>query len=80
TRVKISDLKKMTSLHIDSIKRSIDLKIWMLHTFACQTDINLGEYHGVDDNWLGVVSSQGLSLLSADLSGSYVTDIGLCRV
>ncbi|GKB85212.1 paladin isoform X1 [Tanacetum coccineum] len=36
-------------------------------------DINLGECHGVDDNWLGVVSSQGLSLLSTDLS-----DIGLC--
>ncbi|GJX25811.1 hypothetical protein Tco_0232107 [Tanacetum coccineum] len=27
-----------------------------------------GECHGVDDNWLGIVSSQGLSLLSADLS------------
>nr|GFC86285.1 hypothetical protein [Tanacetum cinerariifolium] len=43
-------------------------------------DINLGEYPGVDDNWLGVVSSQGLSLLSTDLSGSDVTDIGLCHV
>ncbi|GJX56951.1 paladin isoform X2 [Tanacetum coccineum] len=41
---------------------------------ATTTDINLGECHGVDDNWLGVVSSQGLSLLSADL-----LDIGLCH-
>ncbi|GJT21028.1 F-box/LRR-repeat protein 14-like protein isoform X1 [Tanacetum coccineum] len=43
-------------------------------------DITSGDYPGVDDNWLGVVSSQGLSLLSADLSGSDVTDIGLCHV
>nr|GEV00334.1 F-box/LRR-repeat protein 14-like isoform X1 [Tanacetum cinerariifolium] len=38
------------------------------------------EYPSVDDNWLGVESSQGLSLLFADLSGSEVTDISLCHV
>nr|GEU63249.1 hypothetical protein [Tanacetum cinerariifolium] len=43
-------------------------------------DINLGECPSVDGNWLCVVSSQGLSLLSADLSGSELTDIGLCHV
>ncbi|WVZ09675.1 hypothetical protein V8G54_014205 [Vigna mungo] len=40
-------------------------------------DIDLGEYSGVDDNWMDVISSQGLSLLSVDVSGSQVTDNGL---
>lgn len=40
-------------------------------------DLNLGEYPGVGDSWMGVVSSQGSSLLSVDLSGSDVTDSGL---
>nr|GEW67550.1 hypothetical protein [Tanacetum cinerariifolium] len=40
----------------------------------------ISEYPSVDDNWLGVESSQGLSLLFADLSGSEVTDISLCHV
>jgi hypothetical protein len=37
----------------------------------------LGEYAGVDDSWMDVISSQGSSLLSVDLSGSDVTDFGL---
>jgi len=40
-------------------------------------DIDLGEYSGVDDNWMDVISSQGLSLLSVDVSGSQLTDNGL---
>ncbi|KAL9326153.1 hypothetical protein ACSQ67_006798 [Phaseolus vulgaris] len=40
-------------------------------------DIDLGEYGGVHDNWMDVISSQGLSLLSVDVSGSQVTDNGL---
>ncbi|KAJ0634386.1 putative leucine-rich repeat domain superfamily [Helianthus annuus] len=40
-------------------------------------DINLGEYPGVDDAWMDVICSQGSSLLSADISGSDVTDSGL---
>ncbi|KAH1238027.1 F-box/LRR-repeat protein 14 [Glycine max] len=40
-------------------------------------DLYLGEYDGVNDNWMGVISSQGSSLLSVDLSGSDVTDFGL---
>lgn len=37
----------------------------------------MGEYPGFGDNWMDVVSSQGTSLLSVDLSGSDVTDAGL---
>lgn len=37
----------------------------------------MGECPGVDDSWLDVISSQGSSLLSVDLSGSEVTDLGL---
>lgn len=37
----------------------------------------MGEYPGVEDSWMDVISSQGLSLLAVDLSGSEVTDIGL---
>lgn len=40
-------------------------------------DIYLGDYLGVDDGWIDVISSQGSSLLSVDLSGSDVTDSGL---
>ena len=40
-------------------------------------DILLGEYPDVKDSWMGVISSQGSSLLSVDLSGSEVTDSGL---
>ncbi|RDX79075.1 F-box/LRR-repeat protein 14, partial [Mucuna pruriens] len=40
-------------------------------------DIDLGEYIGVHDGWMDVISSQGLSLLSVDISGSQVTDNGL---
>nr|GEV09571.1 retrovirus-related Pol polyprotein from transposon TNT 1-94 [Tanacetum cinerariifolium] len=54
------------------------IHIWQ--TSTRNYDINLGEYPGVDDNWLGVVLSQGLSLLSVDLSGYEITDIGLCHV
>nr|CAN67937.1 hypothetical protein VITISV_014237 [Vitis vinifera] len=40
-------------------------------------DVNLGEYPEVNDSWMDIISSQGLSLLSVDLSGSSVTDDGL---
>lgn len=40
-------------------------------------DLYLGEYGGVNDDWMDVISSQGSSLLSVDLSGSDVTDFGL---
>ncbi|KAL5150319.1 F-box/LRR-repeat protein 14 [Glycine soja] len=40
-------------------------------------DIDLGEYVGVNDDWMDVISSQGLSLLSVDVAGSQVTDDGL---
>lgn len=40
-------------------------------------DVNLGEYPGVDDSWMDIVTSQGSSLLSVDLSGSDISDSGL---
>ncbi|WRX33072.1 Leucine-rich repeat - like 10 [Theobroma cacao] len=40
-------------------------------------DVWLGEYPGVQDSWMDVISSQRTSLLSVDLSGSDVTDTGL---
>ncbi|GKV45445.1 hypothetical protein SLEP1_g52521 [Rubroshorea leprosula] len=40
-------------------------------------DLDLGEYPGVNDNWMGVISSQGSSLLSVNLAGSDITDSGL---
>lgn len=40
----------------------------------------MGEYPGVKDSWMDVISSQGPSLLSVDLSGSDVTDAGLSLV
>lgn len=43
-------------------------------------DICLADYPGVKDSWLDVISSQGPSLLSADLSGSDVMDSGLARL
>ena len=43
-------------------------------------DLYLGEYPGVNDSWMNVVSSQGSSLLSVDLSTSDVTDDGLIHL
>ena len=37
----------------------------------------MGEYPNVNDSWMDIISSQGSSLLSLDLSGSNVTDSGL---
>ncbi|XP_062078218.1 uncharacterized protein LOC133782829 isoform X4 [Humulus lupulus] len=43
-------------------------------------DICLDEYPGVKDSWMDVVSSQGSSLLTLDLSGSNVTYTGLASL
>lgn len=40
-------------------------------------DIYLGGYPGTTDGWMGVICSQGSSLLSVDISGSDITDSGL---
>ncbi|KAM3216176.1 hypothetical protein P3L10_025616 [Capsicum annuum] len=40
-------------------------------------DLNMGEYPGLNDRWMDVISSQGSSLLSLDRLGSDVTDPGL---
>lgn len=39
-------------------------------------DMDVGEYPGVKDNWMTIISSQGTCLLSLDISGSEVTDSG----
>ncbi|KAK2982822.1 hypothetical protein RJ640_021312 [Escallonia rubra] len=43
-------------------------------------DLELGEYPGINDSWMDVISSQGSSLLSVNLSGSDVTDSGLIHL
>ena len=40
----------------------------------------MGEYPGVSDSWMDVISSQGVSLLSVDLSGSEITNSGLIHL
>lgn len=40
----------------------------------------MGEYPGLNDHWMDVISSQGPSLLSLDVSGSDVTDSGLTNL
>lgn len=51
------------------------INFWILVLFL--QDVKLGEYPEVNDGWMDIISSQGLSLLSVDLSGSSVTDHGL---
>lgn len=48
---------------------------WLL--FLALQDVDLGEFPEVNDSWMDIISSQGLSLLLVDLSGSSVTDNGL---
>ncbi|PHT54751.1 hypothetical protein CQW23_03237 [Capsicum baccatum] len=40
-------------------------------------DLNMGEYPGLNNRWMDVISSQGSSLLSLDLPGSDVIDLAL---
>lgn len=48
-----------------------------IFSFHWKQDIHLGEYPGVKDSWMDVITSQGQSLLSLDISCSDVTDSGL---
>ncbi|KAL0010776.1 hypothetical protein SO802_005884 [Lithocarpus litseifolius] len=57
-------------------QRLTDVSLKAFRDCAIQ-DLYLGEYPGVNDSWMDVISSQGPSLLSVDLSGSEVTDTGL---
>lgn len=43
-------------------------------------DLHFGDCPGVNDAWIDVISSQGSSVLSVDLSGSEVTDDGLMHL
>lgn len=56
-----------------------DTELTGIHLCVFQ-DLDFGEYPGLDDSWMNVVSSQGASLLSVDLSGSDVTDSGLINL
>uniref|UniRef100_A0A3Q7FUZ9 F-box domain-containing protein n=1 Tax=Solanum lycopersicum TaxID=4081 RepID=A0A3Q7FUZ9_SOLLC len=60
-------------------QRLTDVSLEAFRDCALQ-DLNMGEYPGLDDNWMDVISSQGSSLLSLDLSGSDVTDPGLTNL
>lgn len=60
-----------------SMLTNIDPRPYLFDVFCIWQDIDLGEYVGVNDDWMDVISSQGLSLLSVDVAGSQVTDDGL---
>ncbi|KAG9150924.1 hypothetical protein Leryth_003046 [Lithospermum erythrorhizon] len=60
----------------DELVYSQRLNDIILETFrdCALEDLNLGDYPGFNDRWMEVISSQGPSLLSVDLSGSGVSD------
>lgn len=61
------------------LQRLTDVSLEAFRDCALQ-DLNMGEYPGLNDCWMDVISSQGSSLLSLDLSGSDVTDPGLTNL
>jgi hypothetical protein len=67
-------------LHVLLWFEYLEKKLWLLNCvvlcFSWQ-DVYLGEYLGVNDDWMDVIASQGSSLLTVDVSGSNVTDSGL---
>lgn len=56
---------------------SLILETEEIYIYFDWQDLNLAEYPGFNDNWIDVIASQGLSLLTVDISGSDVTDTGL---
>ncbi|GAA0179857.1 hypothetical protein LIER_42229 [Lithospermum erythrorhizon] len=66
----------------DELVYSQGLNDVILETFrdCALEDLNLGDYPGFNDRWMEVISSQGPSLLSVDLSGSDVSDSGLVQL
>lgn len=55
------------------------IRVFVVVDVVVSQDLYLGEYAGavVNDGWMDVISSQGLSLLHVDLSGTDFTDQGL---
>jgi hypothetical protein len=77
---KFSDLPRDISQQIfDELVYSQRLTLKSLEAFrdCAIQDLYLGEYPGVNDDWMDVISSQSTSLLSVDFSGSDITDSGL---
>ncbi|RRT82409.1 hypothetical protein B296_00020076 [Ensete ventricosum] len=72
---KCPSLMELCVAKVCEVRRAVDI---FFLPFACHQDIHLGEYPGVKDGWMGIISSQGQSLLSLDISCSDVTDSGLC--
>jgi hypothetical protein len=70
----------LVKLHVLLWFEYLEKKLWLLNCvvlcFSWQ-DVYLGEYLGVNDDWMDVIASQGSSLLTVDVSGSNVTDNGL---
>jgi hypothetical protein len=70
----------LVKLHVLLWFEYSEKKLWLLNCvvlcFSWQ-DVYLGEYLGVNDDWMDVIASQGSSLLTVDVSGSNVTDSGL---
>ncbi|CAI0542644.1 unnamed protein product [Linum tenue] len=63
-----NELALTHSLNDDSLVAFLDCAL---------QDVHLGDYPGVKDSWMDVISSQGSSLLSLDLSDSEITDAAL---
>ncbi|KAH7286803.1 hypothetical protein KP509_32G023300 [Ceratopteris richardii] len=61
-------------------RRLLKLSIFKAFQYCNLEDVLLDEYPGVEDSWLEVIGAQGLSLLSADISNSAVSDAGLALI
>ncbi|KAK8595165.1 hypothetical protein V6N13_016069 [Hibiscus sabdariffa] len=70
------DLSQQIFNELVNSQRLTDVSLEAFRDCALQ-DLHLGDYPSVNDNWMDVISSQGSSLLSVDLSGSDITDPGL---
>ncbi|CAN1133005.1 hypothetical protein LINPERHAP2_LOCUS7392, partial [Linum perenne] len=71
------DITQQIFNHLVNSLRLTDASLQAFSDCALQ-DIHLAEYPvGVNDYWMEAISSQGMSLLSVDISGSDVTDSGL---
>ncbi|XP_042491053.1 uncharacterized protein LOC122070889 [Macadamia integrifolia] len=70
------DLSQLIFNELVYSNRLTDVSLEAFRDCALQ-DISLGEYPEAKECWMDVISSQGSSLLSVDLSGSDVTDSGL---
>jgi hypothetical protein len=73
------DISQQIFNELVNSQRLNDINLEAFRDCAIQ-DVGLGEYLGVNDYWMDVISSQGSSLLSLDLTDSEVSDNGLSHL